>query len=48
MGRLNALRPLPVVDALMAATAQVHGLTVVTTNTRDFAGIGVDVLDPSA
>lgn len=29
-------RPLPVMDALMMATAQGHGLTIVTRNVRDF------------
>ncbi len=30
-------RPLPVMDGLMMATAQCHGLTIVTRNVRDFA-----------
>jgi predicted nucleic acid-binding protein len=30
----------------IAGTAQVHGLTVVTRNTRDFEGCGVPVLNP--
>ncbi len=33
-------------DALIAATALVHGLTVVTRNTADFAAMGVALLDP--
>lgn len=33
-------------DALIAATALVHGLTVVTHNVRDFEGTGVVVIDP--
>ncbi len=33
-------------DALIAATAIVHGLTVVTRNIRDFEGAGVIVVDP--
>ena len=33
-------------DMLIAATAMAHRLTVVTRNTRDFAGFGVPVLDP--
>ncbi len=45
-GRLSAIRPLPALDSLMAATALVHGLTFVTRNGRDVAGTGVDVLDP--
>lgn len=38
--------PLPVVDALIAAVAQVHGLTVVTRNEADFARCEVPVLNP--
>ncbi len=45
-GRLSAIRRLPVVDALLAATANVHGLTLVTRNEADVAGLGVQVLDP--
>ncbi len=33
-------------DAMIAATARVHGLTVVTRNTRDFAPFGVATLNP--
>lgn len=33
-------------DILIAATAQIHGLTVVTANTRDFEPLGVDCLAP--
>lgn len=33
-------------DALIAATALVHGLIVVTRNTADFAAAGVGLLDP--
>ena len=45
-GRLMARRSLPVVDGLMAATALVHGLTLVTRNVRDVSGTGALVLDP--
>ena len=34
------------VDAMIAATAKVHGLTVATRNVRDFRALGVEVLDP--
>jgi predicted nucleic acid-binding protein len=37
---------LPAVDGLLAATALVHGLTVVTRNERDFADLGVPLLNP--
>ena len=39
-------RPLPVVDALIAATARVHGMIVVTRNAKDFEHAGVPVLNP--
>ena len=45
-GRLNAERPLPVVDGLMTATALVHDLTLVTRDASAVAGTGVRVLDP--
>jgi predicted nucleic acid-binding protein len=33
-------------DAMIAATAMVHDLTVVTRNVRDFDRLGVRTLDP--
>ena len=33
-------------DAMIAATAAVHGLTVITRNTRDFDRLGVPTLNP--
>jgi len=45
-GRLNAVRPLPAMDALIAATARVNGWTLVTRNVKDFDGAGVPVVDP--
>jgi len=45
-GRMNAIRPLPVIDALLAATAKINGLVFVTRNGADIAGLGVDVLNP--
>lgn len=47
-GRLNALRPLPVTDGLLAATALVHNLTLVTRNTDDYARTRVSLLNPFA
>jgi toxin FitB len=38
----------PVVDGLLAATAQVHGLVLVTRNVRDVERTGVSYLDPFA
>ena len=35
-------------DAIIAATALVHGLIIVTRNTRDFKGFGTKALDPFA
>ena len=43
---LHVPNPRPVRDGLIAATALVHGLSVVTRNVRDFAGAGVDVVNP--
>jgi toxin FitB len=45
-GELNAVRPLPVIDGLLAATALEHDLTLVTRDTRTLVGFGVRVLDP--
>ena len=45
-GRISAIRSVPVVDALLAATASVHGLALVTRNATDVAGLGVRVLNP--
>jgi predicted nucleic acid-binding protein len=47
-GRLAAIRPMPVIDAVMAATADVHGLVLVTRNARDVEGLGVRVVNPFA
>jgi predicted nucleic acid-binding protein len=33
-------------DAMIAATAQVHGLVVVTRNVRDFRALGIKTLNP--
>lgn len=45
-GRMSAIRPVPVIDALLAATAKANGLTLVTRNGADVAGLGVEVLNP--
>ncbi|HWP33851.1 MAG TPA: hypothetical protein VNL97_08900 [Solirubrobacterales bacterium] len=45
-GRLNVPDPWPVMDGLLAATAKVVGLTLVTRNVADVAGTGVGLFDP--
>lgn len=45
-GRMNVPDPLPVIDGLLAATAWVLGLTLVTRNVADIDGTGVELLDP--
>lgn len=47
-GRYNTPDPLPVVDSLLAATAQVHGLTFVTRNLDDVERTGVACINPFA
>ncbi|HEV2365952.1 MAG TPA: type II toxin-antitoxin system VapC family toxin [Caulobacteraceae bacterium] len=45
-GRMSAIRPIPVIDGLLAATALTNGLTLATRNDRDVAGLGATVLNP--
>ncbi len=45
-GRISAIRSLPVIDGLLAATAVVHGMTLVTRNLRDMEGTGALVFNP--
>ncbi len=45
-GRADVLRRFPTVDGLMAATAVVHDLTLVTRNERDVEGSGARTLNP--
>ena len=45
-GRLSVPDPLPVVDGLLAATAAVHGLVLVTRNVKDLLRSGVSLLNP--
>ena len=45
-GRIAALRPRGDADGLIAATALVHDLVLVTRNVRDFAIEGLSVINP--
>ncbi|MFZ0889643.1 MAG: type II toxin-antitoxin system VapC family toxin [Candidatus Binataceae bacterium] len=45
-GRLNARDAFPVVDSLLAATAEAHGLVLVTRNVKDIARSGVKCMNP--
>jgi predicted nucleic acid-binding protein len=45
-GRMSAVRPIPVIDGLLAASAKVRDLTLVTRNTKQLAGLGARLLDP--
>lgn len=47
LARLRAAgRAMPIKDSLIAATALVHGLTVVTHNRTDFEKAGVSIINP--
>ncbi len=45
-GDWSSERPRPLVDTLLAATAVLHDLTLVTRNLRDVRGLPVKLLDP--
>ena len=50
-GMLSALREeagrhLGMADAQIAATALVHGVPLATRNTKDFEGLGIELIDP--
>lgn len=44
--RRRSGKPVTQADMLIAATAAVHGLALATRSTRDFEGLGVDLVDP--
>lgn len=43
---LNAVRSLPVIDSLIAATAIEHGAVLATRNVRDLAGVDLSMVNP--
>jgi predicted nucleic acid-binding protein len=45
-GRMSAVRTVPVIDGLMAATALAYDMTLVTRNEADVGGLGALVLYP--
>jgi predicted nucleic acid-binding protein len=45
-GRMQAIRPVPAIDGLIAATASAHDLVLATRNERDFSGLGIVVVNP--
>lgn len=45
-GRMGAKRPVATVDALLAATAKVHQMTLATRNVADVAELGAKLLNP--
>ena len=45
-GKMNASGAVPAIDGLLAATARVHGLTLVTRNLKDVRRTGVACLNP--
>jgi len=46
--RLGIPNPLPLIDSLLAATAKVHSLILVTRNIADIESTGIALLDPFA
>jgi len=45
-GQLTTGRSVPAIDGLLAATAKARGMTLVTRNVRDIAGLDVTILNP--
>ena len=44
--RMHQIRNIPAVDGLLAATAKVHNLTLVTRNIQHVQDLGVELLNP--
>ena len=45
-GAMSAIRPIPVIDGLLAATAKKHNMILVTRNVADVEGLGIQILNP--
>jgi toxin FitB len=45
-GRVAAGRPIGVPDAQIAAICRLHCATLATRNTKDFVGLGLELVDP--
>ena len=45
-GRISAIRSVPLVEALLAATVKVHGLVLVTRNAAGVSGLGFPIRNP--
>jgi predicted nucleic acid-binding protein len=45
-GRMSAMRSIPIVDGLLAATAKTHHITLVTRNDTQVADLGAKILNP--
>ena len=45
-GEMSAIRPIPVVDTLLATTAKTHDLTLAMRNASDVTGLGATELNP--
>jgi toxin FitB len=44
--RMSGMRSVPTIDALLAATAKIHGMTLATHNLSDIADLGADIINP--
>lgn len=47
-GRMSSGRRVPAIDALLAATAKIHRMTLVTRNVSDVTDLGADIFNPFA
>lgn len=45
-GRMSARRPVSTIDALLAATAKAHRMTLATRNVSDIADLGAECINP--